>query len=98
MADEPFRIGTEELFSPQVEEYLETQTQLSRSIGEVEEQSWFARLIYANWLYLAFWGMAGGLVGWAILEPFFDDNRDIENDGAALVAALLMFPTGAAFV
>lgn len=98
MTEERVRIGSADLFSPQVEEYLETQAQLTRSLGEVEEQSWFVRLIYANWLYLAFWGMAGGLVGWLILEPFFDDNKDFERDGAAMVAALLMFPTVAAFV
>ncbi len=98
MSEDRFRIGTEELFSPQVEDYLETQAHLSRGISEVEEQSWFVRLIYSNWLYLMFWGAVGALIGWGILEPFFDDNDDHEHDPVAMAVALLLFPTVASFV
>lgn len=98
MSEDRVRIGTEDLFSPRVEEYLETQAHLSRDIGEVEQQSWFVRLIYSNWLYLAFWGMTGGIVGWLIHEPFFDDHDDRVNNPLAMIVALLLFPTVAGFV
>lgn len=89
MADEPLRITAEELYTPKVEQYLETHSYLTRETGALGDQPWIIRLIYANWFYLAFWCMVGALAGWGVLEPFFDDNSP---DDEVRIAALLMFP------
>jgi hypothetical protein len=54
----------------------------------VSDQPWLVRVIYANWFYLAVCSMIGGLVGWACLEPWFDDNVEAEVDAIGL----LIFP------
>lgn len=97
MPEDPpaMRITASDLNSPVVEEYLETQAYLTRDVGDVGDQPWLIRVIYANWFYLAITGAIGGLVAWMMLEPFFDDNEIAEEVG---VAALLMFPVVAGFV
>ncbi len=87
------RITASDLTAPVVEEYLETQAYLTRDIGDVSDQPWLIRVIYANWFYLALTGAVGGLVAWLILEPFFDDKVE-----GVQVSALLMFPVVAGFV
>lgn len=92
---DPIRIQSTELHSATVDEYVETQAYLRRDTGPIGDQPWLIRIVYANWFYLAFFSMLGGLVGWAVLEPWFDDNQvDVEFD----VAAVLMFPVVAASV
>ena len=98
MPQDQFRISSDDLYSSKVEEVLETQAYLSRDIGEVEQLSWIQKALFSSWLYLAFWGMVGGLLGWACLEPFFDDNEMAEESTAQMAAALLLFPVVAACV
>lgn len=82
-------IKSTDLRSPQVEEYVEMQNYLRRDVGPIGDQPWLIRVIYANWFYLAVCSALGGLTGWALLEPWFDDNAP---DDEASVAAILMFP------
>lgn len=98
MSQDQFRISSDDLYSAKVEEVLETQAYLSRDIGEVEQLSWLQKALFSSWLYLAFWGMVGGLIGWACLEPFFDDNEMAEENGAQMAAELLLFPVVAGCV
>lgn len=93
--NEPLRITNRDLFSTEVDEFIETQEQLRRDVGEIHDQSLLVKIIYANWFYLAICSAFGGLAGWAILEPFFDDNR-LEEEWD--VASTLMFPTVVGFV
>ena len=92
---EPIRITSADLQSPDVEQYVEMQQYLSRDIDSAEEQSWLIRVVYANWFYLSVIAMIGGLVGWAVLEPWFDDNTLEEEID---IAAILLFPTVAGCV
>lgn len=92
---DPIRITRDDLNSPDVDDYVQLQSYLGREIGEMGTQSWVVKVIYANWFYLSLWCMIGALVGWGILEPFFDDNA--LEDGPD-VAALLMFPTVASCI
>ncbi|MEQ9379800.1 MAG: FHA domain-containing protein [Pirellulales bacterium] len=85
----PLRITDDDLKAPQVETYLETQAYLRRDVGAIGERSWAVKIIYANWFYLSLCCTVGGLVAWAITEPFFDDNAD---DTAATIAAIAIFP------
>lgn len=86
---EPIRITASDLHTPEVDEYVDLQSYLRRDVGEVGEQPWLIRVIYANWFYLAIACALGGLVGWAVLEPWFDDNQLDEGFDPA---AILMFP------
>lgn len=90
---EPIRINTRDLHSPEVDQYVETQRFLRRDVGHIDDQPWLIRVIYANWFYLAICSMLGGLAGWGLLEPWFDDNRP---DDETQLAAILMFPIVAA--
>ena len=92
MSDEngPIRITDTDLKSESVEEYVATQSWLAHDSDGVNDQPWLIRVIYANWFYLAICSAIGGLVGWAVLEPFFDDNAMLDE---GFNAALLLFPT-----
>ena len=96
MSDQPLKISKDEMFTTQVQDYIDTQEGLTKHLVQVEAQSWLKRLIYSNWFYLMLAGGLGGLVGWGILEPSFDDN---EMDGESVnIAAALIFPVVAAAV
>jgi hypothetical protein len=92
----PIRISSGDLHTAEVNSYVEMQKYLRRDVGPVSDQPWLIRVIYANWFYLAVCSMIGGLAGWAILEPWFDD-RELGGDHVPL-AAILLFPTVAASV
>ncbi len=92
---DPIRISQRDLHAPAVDEYVELQAYLQRDVGPLSDQPWLIRVIYANWFYLSIAAMVGGILGWLILEPFFDDNR-IGND--VDLAALFMFPVVAGSV
>ncbi len=93
-SQQPMRITATDLNAPVVDEYVETQKWLQRDLEEVDEQPWIIRVIYANWFYLAICSAGGGLVGWAILEPFFSDDPLQEN----VAATILIFPVVAGFI
>ncbi|MCA9079909.1 MAG: FHA domain-containing protein [Planctomycetaceae bacterium] len=92
---EPIRITTNDLARPEVDEYVELQAHFQRNIDPTGDQPWVIRVIYANWFYLSVCCMIGGLLGWAIMEPFFDDNA-LEGEGS--LAAILLFPVVASSV
>lgn len=96
MSDEPLRISRDEMYAPQVQNYIDIQEGLAKNIEPSEPQSWIVRLLYANWFYLMIWGGIGAIIGWALIEPFFNDKEMIE--GTVEWSALLLFPTVAGFV
>ena len=69
----PIRIDTSDLFSPQVNEFVEMQQALRRDTGPIDPQPLIIRIIYSSWFYLSIASGLGALLGWACLEPFFDD-------------------------
>lgn len=93
---EPLRIDSKDLFSPEVESYIETQEYLRREVGELEAQSLFARIIFSSWFYLSVCSALGAFLSWLALEPFFDDSAIGGEGAAANLAAIFMFPTVAA--
>jgi len=92
---DPIRITSSDLHSPEVEQYVELQRYLTGDQDAAEERPWLIRVIYANWFYLSVSAMIGGLVGWAILEPWFDDYAPEDE---VQLSAILLFPTVAASV
>src|SRR5262245_23281181 len=89
--EEPLRLDREDLFSPRVDAFLEEREALRRGVPETSPQSLLVRILYSSWFYLSIAGALGALVGWAILEPFFDDAA-LAREGFDL-AAVLLFPT-----
>jgi len=91
MAD-PIRITTADLQGPEVNDYVEMQKYLQRDVSDAGRQPWLIRVIYANWFYLSLSSMLGGLVAWACLEPWFEDQYTEEVD----IVGFFLFPTVAA--
>ncbi len=90
----PLRISRDDLHTRDVDSYVEMQNYLRRDVGPLSDQPWLIRVIYANWFYLAVCSMIGGLVGWGILEPWFDDNRPDDED----LAGMFLFPVAASAI
>ncbi|MFN0195395.1 MAG: FHA domain-containing protein [Planctomycetaceae bacterium] len=90
---EPIRISQRDLSAPEVDEYIEIQQYLRRDVGDLQEQPWIIKVIYANWFYLAVCCMVGGLLGWMIIEPFFDDLQ--QDEDSVDLAGILLFPVSA---
>src|SRR5271157_4467932 len=100
MSDEsrsPIRIDTSDLFSPQVNEFVEMQQALRRDTGPIDPQPLVIRIIYSSWFYLSIASGLGALLGWAVLEPFFDDNAIAHGRGVTIVA-VIFFPVVAAAI
>lgn len=67
-------ITKEELLDPSIDEQLAQQRNVGPgSLQPLEEKGGF-RLLYATWFYLLVAGLCGALLGWALLEPFFEDG------------------------
>jgi hypothetical protein len=91
---EPIRLDQDDLYTPAVESYLELQTALRRGTGELQPQSWFVRVVYSSWFYLAIASGAGGFIAWSILEPFIDDSQMAADEGSW--GLVFIFPAVAA--
>ena len=90
-SDDLMRVDGGDLFSPQVEAYLEEQAVLRRAMPEIEPQPLLVRVIYSSYFYLSLASGLGALLAWAMIEPFFDDN-EVQGPGLQIVN-LLIFPT-----
>jgi hypothetical protein len=94
--DDPIRIGQDELYSADVEDYLAVQHNLRRDVGELNPQPLLLRIIYASWFYLALASGFGAFVAWMILEPLVEDNP-LRRDPSILLS-LMIFPMVTGFV
>ncbi len=93
---EPVRLTRDDLFTPQVDAYLDEQRVLHRDIPETAPRPLLVRIFYSSVFYLTLASGLGAFVAWAILEPFVDDSRGAAH-GLEL-AYVLMFPTVSAFI
>jgi hypothetical protein len=93
----PIRIDATELYSPQVNEFVEMQRALRRDTGPIDPQPLLIRIIYSSWFYLSIASGLGGLLGWALLEPFFQEGPGAK-DGSFPIANILLFPVVAAAI
>ncbi|HKD36857.1 MAG TPA: FHA domain-containing protein [Pirellulales bacterium] len=95
----PLRLDRTDLFSPRVESYLEERAALKRQMPQIDVQPLVVKIIYSNWFYLSVACLVGALIGWGILEPFFDDRRAAQmREDHIDPIALLLFPTVAGFI
>ncbi|HKI20946.1 MAG TPA: FHA domain-containing protein, partial [Isosphaeraceae bacterium] len=93
---EPLRLSADDLFSPQVDAFLDEQAVLQRAMPEATTQPFIVRVFYSSYFYLSMAGGLGALIAWMFLEPFFDD--DVIGRARFQWAAVLMFPTVMGFV
>jgi hypothetical protein len=91
-SNQPLRLNSDDLYSPQVEEYLQERAALRNALPEVEPQPLLVRIFLSSYFYLSVAGATGALCAWGILEPF-----QVEHGGITLAYALL-FPTVAGFI
>jgi hypothetical protein len=89
---EPLRLDKEDLYSPRVEAFLEEREVLSKGRAEVPATPLFFRIVYASWFYLAIAGGLGACAAWAILEPYMDESKMLQ-DATTVLVGLLLFPT-----
>jgi hypothetical protein len=94
--NQPIRLEADDLFSPQVEAYLEEHQLLRRDVPEVPPTPLVLRILYSSYFYLSMAGAGGALVAWAILEPFIDDWAIAQ--GRQGIVVFLVFPTVAGFI
>jgi hypothetical protein len=90
MSQEPLRVSAADLFSPNVEEYIEEQAVLNRPLPEAAPRPFLIRVLYSSYFYLSIAAGLGAVVGWMILEPFFDDKMVMQR--GVNWAAILIFP------
>jgi hypothetical protein len=73
MQNEKITIRRDELFSPRVDAAVAELEALRASTVAPAEVSGLRRILFNSMFYLALAGAAGGLLGWAVIEPFFND-------------------------
>ncbi len=73
---EPIRLESTDLFTPQVDAYLEAQEILRRPVPEIPKQPLFYRVIFSSWFYLSLASGLGGLCAWAMWEPFIREGKE----------------------
>lgn len=94
--NEPMRLTKDELFSPQVEGYLEEQAMLKRAMPTAEVRPLVVRVIYSSYFYLGCAGAVGALVAWGLIEPYLDEGQGVQHKN--IIPWLLLFPMVAGFV
>jgi len=68
------RITHDELFSPRIDDIVAEQEALLRPMGEFGPTSLWRRIVFNSLFFLTVAGLIGGVAGWAILEPFFNES------------------------
>jgi hypothetical protein len=67
-------ITKEDLQDPKIDERLAQQRYTGPAALQPVEEKGGLRFIYATWFYLMIAGIAGALIAWAIIEPYFADG------------------------
>lgn len=89
------RITYEELRNPEVDQVLKRQAEeaaLRMGMAARTTQPPKVSLIHKSWFYLMIAGALGAFIAWAVIEPYFDDNK--VSEGANFIAALLLLSVG----
>jgi hypothetical protein len=96
---EPLRLSKNELFSPQVEGYLEEQAVLSRAMPEITPRPLLVRILYSSYFYMSTAGALGAVCAWGLLEPYLDDRvLSTQRSTGESAAWFLLFPLVAGFI
>ena len=68
------RIGKGDLYSTQVNDFVAAQEALARGAGELGATSLLRRILLSSLFFLAVAGGIGGFIGWAVIEPYFNEG------------------------
>lgn len=79
METQKIRIDAAEMADPRVDAVLAQQGSFGLGAAPARLPDRKASLIYRPWFALMVAGALGGLSGWAVIEPFFDDGLRIEG-------------------
>ena len=71
------RLTREDLFNPTVDDVVAQQEALLRPLGEAEPSSLWRRILFSSLFFMSVAGLIGGLAGWAIVEPFFNETISV---------------------
>jgi hypothetical protein len=93
---EPIRLTSADLFTPQVDAFLDEQAALNRALPETAPQPFIIRFLYSSYFYLSLDSGLGAFLGWLVLEPFFDDRGAAREEFQW--GAVLLFPTVAGLI
>lgn len=93
-------ISAEELADPRIDEVLARQLSFGMAPAEARTPDAKVALIYRPWFALMIAGTIGGAIGWAAIEPFFDDGvrftgiarsvRIVDIDGVELPSSMMV--------
>ncbi len=95
-SNQPLRLDSDDLYSPQVEEYLQERAALRNALAEVEPQPLLIRIFYSSYFYLSVAGAVGALMAWALLEPFIHEGVRVQAE--SILLRLAVFPVVAGFI
>jgi hypothetical protein len=70
---EKIRVDRDELFSPKVDDLVAEQQAMRAALPEPGSTSLWRKIVFNSLFFLSVAGLLGGLVGWAILEPLFEE-------------------------
>ncbi len=71
--NQPLRLSADDLYAPEVQEYLDVQAMMNRALPEAEPLPWIFRVLYSSFFYLSMASGLGAFVAWLCLEPFVTD-------------------------
>jgi hypothetical protein len=93
-SNEPMRLEASDLYTPQVDAYLEAQEVLRRPVPEIPPQPLFYRIIFSSYFYLSLASGLGAFLAWAMMEQFIGSaERNQRIDATNLLGIILTFPT-----
>src|SRR5512133_1426296 len=79
MENPKIRIDAAEVADPRVDAVLAQQGSFGMGAAPARLPDRKASLLYRPWFALMIAGALGGLAGWAVIEPFYDDGLRIEG-------------------
>lgn len=98
MMNEKIKISYGDLRDPTIDDLLKRQTEelaLRRGEGAGSLEEGKVSLIHKSWFNLMIAGAVGALIGWALIEPHFDES--LIEQGKRSAASFLLFATVGGF-
>lgn len=78
MSDE-IKVTDKDLYSDEVEEVMAEQQVLQAGMPSVEPPPLWRRIVLNSIFFLALAGALGGMLGWLLLEPFFNESVELRG-------------------
>ena len=76
---QPIRISPDDVNDPRIDMILEEERSVRKVASQVDAASPLRRFFLSSMFYTALVGALGGFLGWAVVEPYFDDDTVISG-------------------